>query len=189
MTIALRVLGVLAVLLTAFAASPSAVAAAAPTHVRASTDAPEPADADADADAPSARWTWPTPGVRVVLEAFRAPAHAYGAGHRGIDVEAAIDSVVVAPASGVVAFRGTVVDRPVLTIEHDGGLVTTFEPVDSSLRPGDSVAEGEAIGTVATGGHTDQGAMHLGVRLDGVYINPLLLFGGVSRAILLPCCA
>ena len=190
MTIALRVLGVLAVLLTAFAAAPSADAAAAPAHVRASTDAPEPADADADADAdaPSARWTWPTPGTRVVLAPFRAPAHAYGAGHRGIDIEAAIGSAVAAPAPGVVAFRGIVVDRPVLTIEHDGGLVTTVEPVDSTLQPGDSVAAGDAVGVVATGGHTEPGGMHLGVRLDGMYINPLLLFGGVPRAVLLPCC-
>jgi len=190
MTIPLRVLGVLGLLLIAFAASSSADAAAAPAHVRAPTDAPEPADSPepADADAPSARWTWPTPGTRVVLEPFRAPAHAYGAGHRGIDIEAAIGSVVVAPAPGIVAFRGTVVDRPLLTIEHDGGLVTTFEPVDSSLQPGDSVVAGDAIGAVATGSHTEPAAMHLGVRLDGVYINPLLLFGDVPRAVLLPCC-
>jgi murein DD-endopeptidase MepM/ murein hydrolase activator NlpD len=179
MMIPLRALSVLGVLLlTVFVGSnQSADASSAP------------APAPAHADAASARWIWPTPGTRVVLEPFRAPAHVYGAGHRGIDIEAVIGSVVVAPAPGVVAFRGVVVDRPLLTIEHDGGLITTFEPVDSSLAPGDSVAAGDAIGVVSSGGHTAPGALHLGVRLEGVYINPLLLFGGVPRAVLLPCCA
>mgnify|MGYP001116210698 CR=1 FL=1 len=44
------------------------------------------------------------------------------------------------------------------------------------------------VGTVDVGGHTPAGAVHFGVREDGVYINPLLLLGGVERAILLPCC-
>lgn len=135
-----------------------------------------------------AYWIWPIDGARVVLEPFRAPAHAYGAGHRGIDIAATPGAVVMAPAAGIVAFRGTVVDRPLLTIAHADGLVTTFEPLESTLDPGDAVAEGDPIGTVSAGGHTPPGAMHLGVRRDGAYINPLLLFGGVPRAVLLPCC-
>jgi murein DD-endopeptidase MepM/ murein hydrolase activator NlpD len=182
MTILPRALSVLCILhLTMFAGSLHSVDAAL-------TSVPVPDDADPAAPAAGSHWIWPTRGQRVVLEPFRAPAHAYGAGHRGIDIEAAVGSTVVAPAPGIVAFRGTVVDRPLLTIEHDGGLVTTFEPVDSPLAPGDSVVAGDPIGTVATGGHTEPGAMHLGVRLDGVYINPLLLFGDVPRAVLLPCC-
>ena len=38
-----------------------------------------------------------------------------------------------------------------------------------------------------SGGHTPAGAVHVGVRWNGVYINPMLLFGGVERAVLLPC--
>ncbi|WP_275934957.1 hypothetical protein [Microbacterium testaceum] len=44
------------------------------------------------------------------------------------------------------------------------------------------------MGGVATGGHTGPGTVHFGVRLDGEYINPLRLLGGVPRAVLLPCC-
>ena len=47
---------------------------------------------------------------------------------------------------------------------------------------------GDEVGVVALGGHTAAGALHFGVRLDGEYINPLLLLGGVPRAVLLPCC-
>lgn len=134
------------------------------------------------------RWRWPVAGSHLVLEQYRAPAHAYGAGHRGVDLSASIGAVVVAPADGIVAFRGTVVDRPLLTIRHAGGLVTTFEPLRSDLAPGGAVTAGQEIGAVALGGHTTAGALHVGVRRDGGYINPMLLFGEVSRAILLPCC-
>jgi len=134
-------------------------------------------------------WAWPIDGVRAVANPYRAPAHAYGAGHRGIDIVATTDGAVRAPADGIVAFRGSVVDRPLLTIEHADGYVSTFEPLTSDLTPGDLVATGDTIGTVASGGHALPGTLHLGVRLEGSYINPMVLFGAVPRAVLLPCCA
>jgi murein DD-endopeptidase MepM/ murein hydrolase activator NlpD len=134
---------------------------------------------------PEREWAWPTASAHVVRP-YAAPAHAYGPGHRGIDL-AAVDAVR-APAEGVVAFVGTVVDRGVLTIDHGDGLVTTFEPVTSALRPGDTVTRGQEVAVVAIGGHTEPGAVHFGVRRHGEYLNPLLLLGGVPRAVLLPCC-
>lgn len=141
-----------------------------------------------DEPGPEAPWRWPVDGAREVSTAYRAPAHAYGPGHRGMDVGAPLASAVTSPADGVVAFQGMVVDRPVLTIRHADGLVSTFEPLESSLRPGDTVRQGQEIGRVAAGGHTAPGALHVGVRRDGVYINPMLLFDEVPRARLLPCC-
>lgn len=134
-------------------------------------------------------WSWPTAGKREVVEPFRAPAHDYGPGHRGIDIGAGQGAPITAPADGVVAFRGVVVDRPLLTIDHGDGHVSTFEPLESALAPGSVVRAGDGIGTVAVGGHAPAGTLHLGVRLNDVYINPMLLFGGVPRAVLLPCCA
>lgn len=130
-------------------------------------------------------WRWPVSPVRIV-EPFAAPAHEYGPGHRGIDLAAS--GSVAAPASGVVVFSGTVVDRPLVTIDHGDGLVTTLEPVASDLSPGDPVARGDEVGTVASGGHAPPGTIHFGVRWHGEYVNPLLLLGGIPRAILLPCC-
>jgi murein DD-endopeptidase MepM/ murein hydrolase activator NlpD len=138
--------------------------------------------------APEVPWLWPVNVRREVTEPFRAPAHDYGPGHRGMDIAAAPGAVVHAPADGVVAFRGVVVDRPLLTIDHGSGFVTTFEPLESALAAGDAVSVGDEIGTVAVGGHTEPGAMHLGVRWNGAYINPMPLFGEVPRAVLLPCC-
>lgn len=166
-------------LLIPLAGSPSAAAStmSAARH----TDA-------ASSEDETGEWLWPVDGPHTVVAAYRAPAHEYGAGHRGIDIAAAVGDPIRAPADGVVAFRGTVVDRPLITLEHEGGYVTTFEPLLSELSPGDVVTAGDVIGTVDVGGHSAPGTLHVGVRLHGVYINPLLLFGDVPRAALLPCC-
>lgn len=105
-----------------------------------------------------------------------------------MDIAAAMQAPVLAPADGVVAFSGTVVDRPLVTLDHGGGYVSTWEPVESPLSPGDVVEAGAVIGTLAGGGHSVPGTLHVGVRLDGQYVNPRPLFGEVPRAVLLPCC-
>ena len=137
---------------------------------------------------PEPPWRWPVSGERDIVEPFRAPAHDYGPGHRGIDIAADAAAPVLSPADGVVAFRGVVVDRPLITIDHGDGYVSTFEPLESDLAPGTVVGAGEEIGTLASGGHSAPGTLHVGVRLNGVYIDPMLMFGEVPRAILLPCC-
>lgn len=156
-------------------------------------DGGPPAIAGLDAAAPESdgqgAWSWPVDGPRSIVVPYRAPAHDYGAGHRGIDIAISPGAAVRAPADGIVAFSGTVVDRPLITIEHAGGYVTTFEPLSSTLSPGDEVAAGDVVGSLATGGHAAAGTLHIGVRLDGAYINPMLMFGDVPRAVLLPCCA
>lgn len=144
--------------------------------------------ADGSTTAPGYPWQWPVAGARSVHEPFRAPTHVYGPGHRGMDVSAHVGAEVVAPAAGVVAFRGVVVDRPLITIDHGGGHISTWEPVSSTLDPGDAVTAGAMIGVIAEGGHAARGAVHVGVRRSGDYVNPLPLFGEVPRAVLLPCC-
>ena len=188
---------VLACALGAGAASPSAPAVAAtekPTRPRAVSTQPYQASPAEPALSAAARWSWPVAGRRVVARAFLAPPHAYGPGHRGIDLradDAAANSaggaaVVLAPADGVVAFVGTVVDRSLVTLDHGNGLVSTLEPVDASVAHGQRVTRGEAVGLLSGGGHASAGTLHLGVRLDGEYVNPLLFLGGVERARLLP---
>jgi len=131
-------------------------------------------------------WSWPRVAPRVVAP-YLQPPHRYGPGHRGLDVAGEGDAVT-APADGVVAFAGTVVDRGVLTLDHGDGWVSSFEPVVSDLHPGEPVRRGQVVATVQTGGHAPPGTLHLGARLHGEYVNPLLLLGGVPRAVLLPCC-
>ncbi|MDR6875892.1 murein hydrolase activator EnvC family protein [Microbacterium barkeri] len=154
----------------------------------AAAHAPSAAPADAEVRIETAeQWVWPVSQDVRIVRPFEAPPHRYGPGHRGIDL-AADAAPLRAPASGVIAFAGVVVDRPLLTIDHGDGLVTTLEPATTELAVGDAVSRGQEIGALASGGHAAPGAVHFGVRLHGEYINPLLLLGGVPRAVLLPCC-
>jgi murein DD-endopeptidase MepM/ murein hydrolase activator NlpD len=148
-----------------------------------------PAVGTADTHAPSravseTRWVWPVDSPHPILRPFIAPATPYSAGHRGIDV-ASSGSNVYTPASGVVTFSGVVVDRPVLSIRHPGGLVSSFEPVESTLVAGDEVATGQLVGTLIPG-HCDSLCLHFGVRKNGEYVSPLNFLGGVPRSGLLP---
>ena len=134
---------------------------------------------------PGARWLWPVGPPHAIARPFVAPATPYGAGHRGIDIRAPSGSVVRAPADGVVFFTGFVVDRPVLSIAHAGGVLSSFEPVVASVAAGDHVRRGQVIGTLLAG-HCSSTCLHLGARVAGQYVNPLLFLGEVPRAVLLP---
>jgi murein DD-endopeptidase MepM/ murein hydrolase activator NlpD len=145
------------------------------------------ADASDTASLSSRGWRWPVDAFRLTRP-FEAPAHEYGPGHRGIDLAPEGSQTIRAPADGLIAFAGPVAGRGVLTIDHGDGLVTTLEPVTATVTAGSEVERGEAVAALAEGGHTASGMLHFGVRLHGDYINPLLLLGGVPRAVLLPCC-
>lgn len=138
-------------------------------------------------DLVSLGWVWPASAFRLARP-YVAPAHDYGPGHRGIDLALDEGMPVRAPADGVIAFAGSVAGRGVLTIDHGDGLVTTLEPVHSLLPAGAAVRRGEAVAALGAGGHVEAGQLHFGVRLNGSYINPMLLLDGVPRAVLLPCC-
>ncbi len=121
------------------------------------------------------------------MRPFIAPETVYSSGHRGIDLAAQPGAVVSAPADGIIHFSGVVVDRPVLSIEHPGSLLSSFEPVVSTLRPGTAVRRGEPIGTIAAdGGHCASSCLHFGVRLHGQYLSPLNFLGGIPPPVLLP---
>jgi murein DD-endopeptidase MepM/ murein hydrolase activator NlpD len=136
--------------------------------------------------ASASRWSWPLAPPHPVVHGYLAPPTPYGAGHRGIDIGAPAGGPVLSPADGVVHFAGFVVDRPVLSIEHGGGVLSSFEPVTTSLHAGDVVHRGEVIG-VLVAGHCDVApCLHLGARVDGEYVNPLVFLGGVPHSVLYP---
>ena len=58
---------------------------------------------------------------------------------------------MLAAGDGVVVFAGMVAGRPVVSIDHPGGLRTTYEPVDPSVAAGQRVARGSPIGTLLAG--------------------------------------
>ncbi len=157
----------------------SATVAAAAAIPRAPTEPPS-------SRRPREGWGWPTDPPHAVSREYDPPEHTYGPGHRGIDIALVSDTVVRAPAAGVVAFAGRVVDRSVITIDHGDGFVTTLEPVEASVTVGDEVKRGDTVGEASVGGHTPPGSLHVGVRFLGEYVDPLDLLGDVPWAILLP---
>jgi hypothetical protein len=124
---------------------------------------------------------WPLPGFPTVVRAFHPPAFRYGPGHRGIDLAAVAGAPVLAAGTGMVVFAGTVAGRGVVSVDHPGGLRTTYEPVSPTVTAGDEVSRGERIGTVAPGhpGCPVTACLHWGVlrgpQQDGQYLDPLRL--------------
>ena len=163
-------------LLTLFGLSGSSASAAEPVAV--------PVD-DWEGRSVSTPWSWPVADPHQIVRPYISPATPYSAGHRGLDIVAGLDGEVRAPSAGVVHFGGTVVDRAVLSIRHPGGLISSYEPVSSSLTRGDPVALGQVIGEVQEG-HCLRPCLHFGVRLNGEYVSPLNYLSGTPRAILLP---
>lgn len=159
------------ILLSAFLLTVGIAAAAPPQAASAET-------------ASVARWVPPVAVPFEVVEPFRAPEHAYGPGHRGIDLAARAGAEVRVPVGGTVTFAGTVVDRPVISVRVDETTVYSMEPVSSTLRAGDTVDMGALIGTVSDQGHCGGHCVHLGVRINGDYVNPLRYF--VTKPVLLP---
>lgn len=142
-----------------------------------------PAGAAADA-AGTGSWAWPVDPSRSVVRPFVAPATPYSAGHRGLDIGVR-GGDLRAPSAGTVRFAGVVVDRPVLSIDHGGGVISSYEPVVASVSAGDAVSRGQLVGEIVSG-HCASACVHVGVRVDGRYVSPLLFFGELPRSVLLP---
>jgi len=116
------------------------------------------------------------------------PAQNWLPGHRGIDLATSVGRSVSSPAAGEVTYTGVVVNRPVVSVRHAGGFVSSLEPVDATLRVGDVVEAGDALGTVSTAaGHCAPDAcIHWGLRRDDQYVNPLDYLRGYGQVRLLP---
>ena len=140
-------------------------------------------------DQPS--WLPPVVGSDLV-NSYLAPDGPYGSGHRGVDYEVSLGQGVFAPADATVSFVGKVVDRHVLSLSHSGNLVSSYEPVCSSLAVGQQVTAGELIAEVC---EPEQDyvphcvttlCLHFSVRKNGEYLSPLWFTGELSPSVLLP---
>ena len=119
--------------------------------------------------APCAKLSPPVDGPAV--QEF-APIGAY-AGHWGLDFGVEVGTPVSAAASGSVTFAGSVAAMRTVTIDHGGGLRTSYSYLSSiSVAAGDWVSVGQVIG--ASGLHHGVAAVHLSVRVDGTYRDPAL---------------
>jgi len=123
---------------------------------------------------------WPVTGA--IVRGFDPPDDPYGAGHRGIDIAAAVGTLIVAPDAGVVTFAGKVGGRLFLTIDHGGGISSTCSWLSSVLvRKNDHVVRGQPVATTGWG-HPElpMPHLHLGVRSNGTYVDPMAFLGPLS---------
>lgn len=108
----------------------------------------------------------------VVVEPF-APIGSY-AGHWGVDVASKVGNDVFAIGHGTVSFAGTVAGRLSVTIDHGGGLRTSYSYLAGTVvSKGDTVKRGAVVGS--SGIHGGRDAFHLSLRSGSTYLNPLVL--------------
>jgi murein DD-endopeptidase MepM/ murein hydrolase activator NlpD len=113
-----------------------------------------------------------------VVTPFRAPSHPYGPGHRGVDLGGAPGGPVLAARAGTVVFAGPVGGRDLVSVLHDDGLRTTYEPVQPMVETGAVIRAGDVIGFLQPGhaGCAAQACLHWGIRRDrNEYLDPLVL--------------
>ncbi|MDX3642660.1 M23 family metallopeptidase [Streptomyces sp. MB09-02B] len=134
----------------------------------------------AEEPVPAVARVWPI-GLRpLVARAWQPPPTPYARGHRGVDLSAPAGSPVRAVAPGRVVFAGRVAGRGVVSIDlagtGDPPLRTTYEPVRTSVRKGDTVTAGTLLGTLeATPSHCPTACLHWGLRRGDTYLDPLAL--------------
>jgi murein DD-endopeptidase MepM/ murein hydrolase activator NlpD len=179
------------VLAALVALAPAGFGAAAPAAAAPGPTAPGPAPGPAG----SAGSPVGTPGAgRVptlrppvagpVVRGFELPAGPYGPGHRGVDLAAPLGVPVRAPAAGRVAFAAPVAGTVWSSLLVAPGVVVTVGPLAGPLaRVGRGVRAGDALGRLAPG---HGGALHLGLRVDGAYVDPLPFLVGLPRPRLVP---
>lgn len=170
-----------AALLAGAAAFASGSPAAPPASAPAVAVAPAADDASGAGSTSTVRYDWPTGTAVPVLRPFDAPDHPWQSGHRGVDLDMAAGTTVLAAGDGVVAFAGIVAGRGVVSIDHADGIRTTYEPVTAVVRAGDRVGTGQVIGHLGTASHcAPASCLHWGARRGPeTYVDPMLLLRAV----------
>jgi murein DD-endopeptidase MepM/ murein hydrolase activator NlpD len=106
-----------------------------------------------------------------LLRGFDASAGTYGPGHRGVDVGGRVGEEVRAPAGGRVEFAGPVAGVTWVSVLVAPGVTVTVGPL-----LGAEVTKGQRVRALAPVGRLGPGhsmMLHLGLRVDGIYVDPL----------------
>ena len=104
------------------------------------------------------------------------PGNTYWSGHLAIDLAIGIGTPVVASDSGVVVFSGwtTVGYGNMVMIDHGNGFQTAYAHLTAALVAcGQSVAQGQIIGTGGSTGNSTGPHLHFEIRYMGGFVNPL----------------
>jgi hypothetical protein len=127
------------------------------------------------------------PLAGAVVRGFDTRAGPYGPGHRGIDIAASVGELVRSPTAGRVVFAGRVAGTNWVSLLVAPGVVVTLGPLLDPAAPTDRLGRRSPVGRVGPGHSTPpvgraasgresgrEGAtLHLSVRVDGIYVDPL----------------
>lgn len=142
------------------------------------------------------------PVVGPVVRGFDARAGPFGPGHRGIDILTPAGALVGAPATGRVGFAGPVAGTAWVSLVVAPGVLVTLGPLlDPAVTPGQRLRVLAAVGRLGPGHGADAPAaatgatgagpgeaggraawvpaaargatLHMSVRVDGIYVDPL----------------
>ena len=92
-------------------------------------------------------WHWPVDSARerIVMRPAEIPSQNWNRGHRGVDLPAQEDDLLVAPDNGIITFAGSVAGKNVVTLElieksYGEPIHVSFEPATTTLKTGDFLA-------------------------------------------------
>jgi murein DD-endopeptidase MepM/ murein hydrolase activator NlpD len=131
------------------------------------------------ARAEDGRLDWPLRPRPAITRVFDAPSPNWNRGHRGVDLAGTPGQPVYAAAAGTVVFAGELAGRSLVSIAHPGGLRTSYEPVQPSVRVGQVVAAGAVVGELEPGhaGCPAAACLHWGAMWGAAsradYVDPL----------------
>ncbi len=140
----------------------------------------------------SASQSWRVPiDQPTLVHEFRQPNADWSAGHRGVDYFATQNQPVFAAHTGTISFTGVVVNRSVVSIRHENGFISSYEPVCGQLQTKTQVATGESIGVVCSSANYQSHCglklcLHFSLRSPNGYLSPLVVIGGLSPSRLKP---
>lgn len=122
-------------------------------------------------------YIWPTNNTRVITSPYGerwCPFHGYES-HNGVDIDAARGSAVLAAKSGRVIQAGWNGGYGIsVMIAHDDGITTLYGHMDScSVSAGQTVSQGQTIGTCGNTGNSDGAHIHYTMYRNGSTISPL----------------
>ena len=123
-------------------------------------------------DSSQMRFVFLPPVQALISDPFRAPDNPYGPGNRGIEYVTRDGDIVRASAAGSVSFAGPVAGELYITINHGGGLLSSYSYLGRiNVAKSAMVNQGDVIGFAGSR------FLHFSIRMNGEYVDPVTFIG------------